>query len=169
MDNQRRAFRAAMKGCRDNTVLLNAVLRSGINNSSPLPPQLWTSQEPSTAWNTVPLCEQKKRLAFYLCWSNTSRTYTPAVPQSCRTQTGHQSLSKWREESSKGTHYSPVIFNLVINQLLRSLPQEWGFTYNGKTVPWPSRMIWFYSPTRQSVYNIYSTGRVSSWGRVAYS
>ena len=36
-------------------------------------------------------------------------------------------------------------------------------------MPWPSRTIWFCSPTCQSVYNIYSTGRVPSWGLVAYS
>ena len=29
-------------------------------------------------------------------------------------------------------------------------------------MPWPSRTISFYSPTRQSIYNIYSTGRVLS-------
>ena len=34
----------------------------------------------------------------------------------------------------QGDPLSPVIFNLVIDQLLRSLPQECGFTYNGKTV-----------------------------------
>ena len=34
----------------------------------------------------------------------------------------------------QGDPLSPVIFNLVIDQLLRSLPQECGSTYNGKTV-----------------------------------
>ena len=34
----------------------------------------------------------------------------------------------------QGDPLSPVIFNLVIDQLLCSLPQECGFTYNGKTV-----------------------------------
>ena len=34
----------------------------------------------------------------------------------------------------QGDPLSPVIFNLIIDQLLRSLPQECGSTYNGKTV-----------------------------------
>ena len=34
----------------------------------------------------------------------------------------------------QGDPLSPVIFNLVIDQLLRSLLQECGSTYNGKTV-----------------------------------
>ena len=34
----------------------------------------------------------------------------------------------------QGDPLSPVIFNLVIDQLLRSFPQECGSTYNGKTV-----------------------------------
>ena len=91
----------------------------GAGTLDALSPQLWTSQEPSTAWNTVPSCGQQKQLAFHFCWSITSRAFTPAVPHCCRAQTGHQSLSKWRGELSKGT---PVIFNLVIDQLLRSLP-----------------------------------------------
>ena len=33
----------------------------------------------------------------------------------------------------QGVPLSPVIFNLVIDQLLRSLPPECGSTYNGKT------------------------------------
>ena len=34
----------------------------------------------------------------------------------------------------QGEPLSPVIFNLFIDQLLRSLPQEYGSTYNRKTV-----------------------------------
>ena len=34
----------------------------------------------------------------------------------------------------QGNPLFPVIFNLVIDELLRSLPQECGTTYNGKTV-----------------------------------
>ena len=34
----------------------------------------------------------------------------------------------------QGDSLSPVIFNLIIDQLLRSLPRECGSIYNGKTV-----------------------------------
>ena len=51
------------------------------------------------------------------------------------------SVTDWSSEPikvtrgvKKGDPLSPVIFNLVIDQLLRSLPQECGSTYNGKTV-----------------------------------
>ena len=67
MDDQQRAFRAEMDGCRNNTVLLATSCGAGIINSSLLSLQLWTSQEPLTAWNTVPSCGQQKQLAFHLC------------------------------------------------------------------------------------------------------
>ena len=84
--------------------------RAGINNSSPLSPQLWTSQEPSTAWNL----------------------YASSTTQLSVTDWSSEPIKVTREVK-QGDPLSPVIFNLVIGQLLRSLPQECGSTYNGKT------------------------------------
>ena len=158
-----------MDGCRDNTVLLDALLRSRYQQfKSTFAATLdlaraFNSVEHSAIMRAAEAAGIPSLLIKYLKNLYASSTTT-------------LSGTDWSSEPIKvtrgvkqGNPLFLVIFNLGINQLLVHFHRNVAPPTTGRLfVPWPSRTIWFYSPTRQSVYNIYSTGRVPSWGLVAY-
>ena len=134
MDDQQRAFRAGMDGCRDNTVLFDALLRSRYQQfKSTFAATLdlaraFDSVEHSAIMRAAEAAGIPPLLVNYLKSLYASSTKT-------------LSGTEWSTEPIKvmrgvkrGDPLSPVIFKLVIDQLLRLLPQECGSTYNGKTV-----------------------------------
>ena len=170
MDDQQRAFRAGIDCCRAKTVLLDALLRSRYQQfKSTFTATLdlaraFDSVEYSTIMRAAEAAGIPPLLISYLKNLYVSRTTT-------------LSSTDWSSEPIKvmrgvkqGDPLSPIIFNLVIDQLLCSLPQECGSTYNGKTV----RATAFADDlvllaTRQSVYKIYSPRRLPFWRLVACS
>ena len=133
MDDQR-AFRARMDGCRDNTVLLDVLLRSRYQ------------QFKSTFAATLDLARSVGSVEHSAIMRATEAAGIPPLlikylknlyASSTTTLMG----TDWSSEPIKvtrkvkqGDPISPVICNLVIDQLLRSHPQECGSTYNGKRV-----------------------------------
>ena len=145
-----------MDGCRDNTVLLDALLQSRYQQfKSTFAATLdlaraFDSVERSAIMRAAEAADIPPLLIKYLKNLYASSTTT-------------LSGTDWSSESIKVTRgvkqrdpLSPVIFNLHFHRNLALSTVR----------ATPSRTIWFYSPTRQSVYNIYSTGRVPSWGLV---
>ena len=134
MDDQQRAFRAGMDGCRDNTVLLDALLRSRYQ------------QFKSTFAATLDLAKAFDSVEHSaIMRAAEAAGISPLLIQCLRnlyaSSTTTLSGTEWSSEPIKvtrgvkqGNPLSPVLLNLVIDQLLRSFPQECGSTYNGKTV-----------------------------------
>ena len=170
MDDQQRAFRAGMDGCRDNTVLLDTLLRSRYHQfMSTFAATLdlaraFDSVEHSAIMRAAEAASIPHLLIKYLKNLYTSSTTT-------------LSGTDWSSEPIKVTRgvkqgypLSPVIFNLVYISSFVHFHRNVAPSKTARLfVPWLSRTIWFYSPTCQSVYNIYSTGRVPSWVLVAFS
>ena len=67
MDDQQTAFRAGMDGCRDNTVLLDALLRSRYQQFKSTFAATLDLARAFDSVDTVPSCGQQKQLAFHLC------------------------------------------------------------------------------------------------------
>ena len=129
MDDQHRAFRAGMDGCRDNTVLLDALLRSRYQQFEYTFAAIldlaraFDSVEHNAIMQAAESAGIRPLLIKYLKNLYASRTTT-------------LSDTDWSLEPIKvtrgvnqGDPLSPVIFNLVIDQLLRSLPPTTGILF----------------------------------------
>ena len=108
-----------MDSCRDITVLLDALLRSRYQ------------QFKSTFAATLDLARAFDSVEHSTIMRAAEAAGIPPL----------LSGTEWSSEPIKvtrgvkrGDPLSPVIFNFVVDQLLRSLPQQCGSTYNGKTV-----------------------------------
>ena len=134
MDDQQRGFLAGMDGCKGNTVLLDALLRSRYQQlKSTFAATLglaraFDSVEHSVIRRAAEAAGIPPLLIEYLKNIYASSTTTLSV-----TDWSTQPIKVTRG-ATQGNPLSPVIFNLGIDQLFRSLPQECGSTYNRKTV-----------------------------------
>ena len=106
----------------------------GISNSGPLSPQLWTLQDLSTARNSCAIMRAVEAAGIPpLLIKYLKNLYASSTTTLSGTDWSSEPIKVTRGVK-QGEPLSPVIFNHVIDQLLRSLPQECGSTYNGKTV-----------------------------------
>ena len=123
-----------MDGCRDNTVLLDTLLRSLYQQFKS---SFAATLDLARAFDSVEY-SAIMRAAEAAGISPLLINYLKSLYASCTTTL---SGTNWSSEPIKvtrgvkpGDPLSPVIFNLDIDQLIRSLPQECGSTCNRKTV-----------------------------------
>ena len=121
-------------GCRDNTVLLEALLRSRYQQfRSTFVATLdhagaFDSVEHSVIMRSAEAAGIPPLLIKYL-----KNLYASSTTTLSGTDWSSEPINVTRGVK-QGYPLSPLIFKLVIDQLLRSLPQEYGSTYNGKIV-----------------------------------
>lgn len=134
LDEQQRAFRQGIDGCRDNIVTLDAILRSRFEShkSSCIAVLDMAKAFDSVEHTTILECAKAAGLPPPML-----RYLQDFYASGTTTLQG----GDWRSSDIKpsrgvkqGDPLSPIIFNLVIDQLLRSLPKECGVSFGGSKI-----------------------------------
>ncbi|CAB0033470.1 unnamed protein product, partial [Trichogramma brassicae] len=133
-DDSQRAFRSGIDGCRDNTMLLDAILRSRYERFKSASiatldlAKAFDSVEHSAIMKCGAAAGLPPPMIRYL-----QRFYEDGTT----TLTGDQWTSlpiRPTRGVKQGDPLSPVLFNIVIDHLLRSLPTECGIPFCGRTI-----------------------------------
>ena len=120
IDDQQTTFRAGMDSCRDNTMPLDALLRSRYQ------------QFKSTLAATLDLARAFDSVEHSAFMRAAEAAGIPTLLINYLKNL-YASSATTLSDTSKGIRY-PGNIQPSIDQLLRSLPHDWGSTYNGKTI-----------------------------------
>ena len=134
LDEQQRAFRGGIDGCRDNTVLLDAILRSRYTSFRSLYiatldiAKAFDSVDHTALLAAAEAAGLPPEMISYL------RDYyqrSTTTLSGCGWESGPLRVTRGVKQ---GDPLSPVIFNIIMDHLLRSLPQECGAIFNNNTI-----------------------------------
>ncbi|KAL7295026.1 hypothetical protein TKK_0011629 [Trichogramma kaykai] len=134
LDDSQRAFRSGIDGCRDNTMLLDAILRSRyerFKSASIVTLDLakaFDSVEHSAIMRCGAAAGLPPPMIRYL-----RRFYEDGTTTLMGDQWTSLPIRPTRGVK-QGDPLSPVLFNIVIDHLLRSLPTECGVPFCGRTI-----------------------------------
>ncbi|KAL7294948.1 hypothetical protein TKK_0011659 [Trichogramma kaykai] len=134
LDDSQRAFRSGIDGCRDNTMLLDAILRSHYERFESASiatldlAKAFDSVEHSAIMRCGAAAGLPPPMIRYL-----RRFYEDGTTTLMGDQWTSLPIRPTRGVK-QGDPLSPVLFNIVIDHLLRSLPSECGIPFCGRTI-----------------------------------